>query len=165
LRGGKPYLEAGFTLRCFQRLSLPNSATQRCPWQDNWYTGGSFSQVLSYYGQLLSSFLRTREIETVTLLLPHHAAWVLTSEEAARMFPPSSACCHAGRTISSAPCRWGAWRIVSEDPAGRVRPAVSCGLSSRLSRTGRSFPHTAKFIDSRFRSLSHDVLNPAHVPL
>ena len=56
--GGKPNLGAGFTLRCFQRLSLPNTATQRCPWQDNWYTGGSFSQVLSYYGQLLLSFLR-----------------------------------------------------------------------------------------------------------
>ena len=29
--GGKPYLEAGFTLRCFQRLSLPNAATQLMP--------------------------------------------------------------------------------------------------------------------------------------
>jgi hypothetical protein len=27
-RGGKPNLGAGFTLRCFQRLSLPNTATQ-----------------------------------------------------------------------------------------------------------------------------------------
>ena len=58
LRAGKPYLEAGFMLRCFQHLSLPNTATQRCPWQDNWDTGGSFNQVLSYCGRLLSSFLR-----------------------------------------------------------------------------------------------------------
>ena len=58
LRPGKPYLEAGFAIRCFHRLSLPHTATQRCPWQDSWYTGGASSQVLSYCGQLLSSFLR-----------------------------------------------------------------------------------------------------------
>ena len=62
LRGGKPYLEAGFTLRCFQRLSLPNSATRLCPWRDNRHTGGPFNQVLSYYGRLLSSFL-TRMVD------------------------------------------------------------------------------------------------------
>ena len=44
----KPNLEDGFALRCFQRLSLPNIATQQCPWQDNWYTRGSFFPVLSY---------------------------------------------------------------------------------------------------------------------
>jgi len=38
----------GFALRCFQRLSLPNTATQQCPWQDNWNTGGSSIPVLSY---------------------------------------------------------------------------------------------------------------------
>src|SRR3989338_6035526 len=27
------HLEVGFALICFQRLSLPNLATQRCPWQ------------------------------------------------------------------------------------------------------------------------------------
>ena len=59
---GKPYLEAGFTLRCFQRLSLPNSATRLCPWRDNRHTGGPFNQVLSYYGRLLSSFL-TRMVD------------------------------------------------------------------------------------------------------
>ena len=32
---GKPYLEAGFTLICFQRLSLPNTANQLCRWHDN----------------------------------------------------------------------------------------------------------------------------------
>ena len=59
---GRSHLGVGFTLRCFQRLSLPNSATQRCPWRDNWHTGGPFNQVLSYYGQLLSSFL-TRMVD------------------------------------------------------------------------------------------------------
>jgi len=28
---GLPHLEVGFPLRCFQRLSLPNLATQRLP--------------------------------------------------------------------------------------------------------------------------------------
>ena len=32
---GKSYLEVGFTLRCLQRLSLPNLATQLCHWYDN----------------------------------------------------------------------------------------------------------------------------------
>ncbi len=34
-RAWKPHLETCFPLRCFQRLSLPNVANQRCPWQDN----------------------------------------------------------------------------------------------------------------------------------
>ena len=50
--GGLPhgisYLGVGFPLRCFQRLSLPNVATQRCRWRDNWYTSGSSIPVLSY---------------------------------------------------------------------------------------------------------------------
>ena len=45
---GKPHLKAGFTLRCFQRLSFPNVATQLYPWRDNWYTIGSSTPVLSY---------------------------------------------------------------------------------------------------------------------
>ena len=59
---GRPNLEAGFTLRCFQRLSARNTANQLYPWQDNWNTGGSSIQVLSYYGQLLSSLL-TRMVD------------------------------------------------------------------------------------------------------
>src|SRR2546429_3121010 len=47
-RGGRPHLEAGFPLRCFQRLSLPNVANQPCPWRDNWHTRGSSVPVLSY---------------------------------------------------------------------------------------------------------------------
>ena len=45
---GMTHLEGGFVLRCFQRLSLPNVATQPCHWRDNWYTRGSFTPVLSY---------------------------------------------------------------------------------------------------------------------
>ena len=44
----KSHLEAGFPLRCFQRLSIPNVANQRCSWQNNWHTRGSSNPVLSY---------------------------------------------------------------------------------------------------------------------
>ena len=50
LRPGMPCLEAGFPLRCFQRLSVPYIATRLCPWQDNRRTRGTSNQVLSYYG-------------------------------------------------------------------------------------------------------------------
>lgn len=59
-----PYLGAGFPLRCFQRLSLPNVANQPYPWRDNWHTRGSSTQVLSYYGQASSRFQRAQRIET-----------------------------------------------------------------------------------------------------
>src|SRR4051795_4227660 len=45
---GRPHLEGGFPLRCFQRLSFPNMATQLCHWRDNWCTRGSSIPVLSY---------------------------------------------------------------------------------------------------------------------
>ena len=45
---GIPYLEASFTLRCFQRLSQPHSATLQCRWRDNRCTVGAFIPVLSY---------------------------------------------------------------------------------------------------------------------
>ncbi|OOO64084.1 hypothetical protein BS099_19495 [Clostridium sporogenes] len=48
LRYGKSHLEVGFTLRCFQRLSSPNIATQLCHWRDNWCTRGWSIPVLSY---------------------------------------------------------------------------------------------------------------------
>ncbi|AVK82312.1 hypothetical protein C3943_01430 [Lysinibacillus sp. B2A1] len=48
LRNGKSHLEGGFMLRCFQHLSRPHIATQRCLWQDNWYTSGVSIPVLSY---------------------------------------------------------------------------------------------------------------------
>src|SRR4029079_6119873 len=53
--GGEPHLQASFALRCFQRLSLPNIATQRCPWRDNWQHSCSSTPVLSYQEQLLPS--------------------------------------------------------------------------------------------------------------
>jgi hypothetical protein len=48
LQSGISNLEVGFPLRCFQRLSLPNIATQRCSWRNNWNTRGSSIPVLSY---------------------------------------------------------------------------------------------------------------------
>jgi len=44
----RSHLEAGFPLRCFQRLSFPNLATRLCHWHDNRYTRGSSTPVLSY---------------------------------------------------------------------------------------------------------------------
>ena len=58
------YLGAGFPLRCFQRLSLPNVANRPCHWRDNRHTRGSSTQVLSYYGQASSTFRRAQRIET-----------------------------------------------------------------------------------------------------
>lgn len=64
-RGARnPYLGAGFPLRCFQRLSLPNVANRPCRWRDNRHTRGSSTQVLSYYGQASSGFQRAQRIET-----------------------------------------------------------------------------------------------------
>ena len=42
------YLEVSFSLRCFQRLSIPNVTTQLCHWRDNWYIRGLSIPVLSY---------------------------------------------------------------------------------------------------------------------
>lgn len=44
----KSHLGAGFPLRCFQRLSIPNVANQPCSWRNNWHTRGSSVPVLSY---------------------------------------------------------------------------------------------------------------------
>ena len=45
---GRSRLEAGFPLRCFQRLSNPNLATRLCCWRNNRSTIGSSIPVLSY---------------------------------------------------------------------------------------------------------------------
>ena len=58
------YLGAGFPLRCFQRLSLPNVANRPRHWRDDRHTRGSSTQVLSYYGQVSSRFQRAQRIET-----------------------------------------------------------------------------------------------------
>jgi len=55
LRCGRPDLGAGFPLRCFQRLSLPDLATLRCPGRDNRSTSGRSTSVLSYWEWLPSS--------------------------------------------------------------------------------------------------------------
>ena len=44
----RPHLGAGFALRCFQRLSLPDAATRRCGWRHNRCTVGPSDPVLSY---------------------------------------------------------------------------------------------------------------------
>jgi len=47
-RTKSPNLGMGFSLRCFQRLSLPDIATQQCSWRNSWHTRGRFILVLSY---------------------------------------------------------------------------------------------------------------------
>ena len=44
----RSHLGVGFTLRCFQRLSCPDVATQRYAWRHNWYTIDPSTPVLSY---------------------------------------------------------------------------------------------------------------------
>ena len=44
----RSHLRVGFTLRCFQRLSCPDVATQRYAWRHNWYTIDPSTPVLSY---------------------------------------------------------------------------------------------------------------------
>ena len=47
-RNGNLLLKVGFTLRCFQRLSLPHFASLLCRWHDNSCTSGASIPVLSY---------------------------------------------------------------------------------------------------------------------
>ena len=48
IKSERSNLRGSFTLRCLQRLSRPDVATQLCPWQDNWCTRGLSIPVLSY---------------------------------------------------------------------------------------------------------------------
>ena len=48
LSHGISNLEGGFTLRCLQRLSLPELATRLCSWRNNRCTRGQSIPVLSY---------------------------------------------------------------------------------------------------------------------
>ena len=41
-------LVASFALRCFQRLSVPDLVTRRCPWRDSRCASGRSDTVLSY---------------------------------------------------------------------------------------------------------------------
>ena len=43
-----PHLKAGFTLRCFQRLSAPDLVTRLYRWRDNRFPIGLSCPVLSY---------------------------------------------------------------------------------------------------------------------
>src|SRR2546426_7365638 len=64
LRPGRSHLQAGFALRCLQRLSLPDIATEQCAWRHSSHTSGPSTPVLSYQGQLPSNLLRPRQIGT-----------------------------------------------------------------------------------------------------
>src|SRR3546814_18604014 len=55
----KPHLVASFALRCFQRISLPDVATQPCTCHDNWYPSGRSTPLLPSYGQVHSRYLRS----------------------------------------------------------------------------------------------------------
>ena len=57
-RKWKSHLGEGFVLRCFQHLSTPDIATQRCPWRDNWYTTVCPTRSLVLVSS--SNFLRLR---------------------------------------------------------------------------------------------------------
>ena len=48
LAAWRTHLAAGFPLRCFQRFSLPDVATQHCRTPHNWSTSGLSKPVLSY---------------------------------------------------------------------------------------------------------------------
>ena len=48
IKDGRSYLRGSFTLRCLQRLSRPDVASQLCRWHDNWCTRGQSIPVLSY---------------------------------------------------------------------------------------------------------------------
>ena len=45
---GRTCFEAGFPLRCLQRLSIPYIATLHCGWRHNRSTRDTFTPVLSY---------------------------------------------------------------------------------------------------------------------
>jgi len=45
---GRNRFEAGFPLRCLQRLSIPHIATLHCDWRHNRSTRDVFTPVLSY---------------------------------------------------------------------------------------------------------------------
>ena len=45
---GRNRFEAGFPLRCLQRLSIPYIATLHCGWRHNRSTRDTFTPVLSY---------------------------------------------------------------------------------------------------------------------
>ena len=59
-----PNLGVGFPLRCFQRLSFPDIATEQCRWYDSSHTRGQFNSVLSYQSQIPSRINACRRQET-----------------------------------------------------------------------------------------------------
>ena len=117
-----------------------------------------------------------------------HCCYLSTVDRGARSFLPGSACRHADRTISS-PQR-GARRMVSEDSGHRTDPVFPadcphlshchCSTLKGSDRTYRGCPqthgassagctefpaHSRVYRQRGWVPLSHDVLNPARVPL
>src|SRR3989338_4448426 len=86
-----PYLELGFPLRCFQRLSYPNVATEQCSWRNSSYTRGSFFPVLS--SRYFPNFLERRLYLHPSLQKTKRWCWRITpsllsdSAEAGSNFP------------------------------------------------------------------------------
>ena len=58
-----PHLEDGFTLRCFQSLSVPDIATRQCPWQ-----GQPIHQRSSLFGPLVVFSPLTRSTDYIFTL-------------------------------------------------------------------------------------------------
>lgn len=54
-------------LRCFQHLSRPHIATQRCPWQNNWYTSGASIPVQGTLAAFVDAFYAKRGLPTPPL--------------------------------------------------------------------------------------------------
>ena len=81
----KPNLEKSFPLICFQRLSRKSIATQRCRWFDNWYTRDSSLQVLSYYGEILSSFHDHSRLGPTICYFANHIIYRLCSVASCRV--------------------------------------------------------------------------------
>jgi hypothetical protein len=63
-RSKRSGLGGSFPLRCFQRFSQPDVATQRCSWRNNWHTSGLSTPVLSYWGQVPANLRHPQRIET-----------------------------------------------------------------------------------------------------
>jgi len=63
-RSKRSGLGVSFPLRCFQRFSPPDVATQRRPWRDDWHTSGLSTPVLSYWGQVPANLRHPQRIET-----------------------------------------------------------------------------------------------------
>ena len=77
-------LRVGFPLRCFQRLSIPNLAAERCRWHDSSQTRGQFIPVLSSLNPL---FLGAQTIPSSLNTLRKAASYLDKSVSHSANFP------------------------------------------------------------------------------